>query len=54
MKAAVDELYQDHKNILPRQEVLFALANTEELMSVGEWMRVFADHTNLTLDEGIP
>lgn len=52
MKTAVDNLYQEHKNLLPRQEVIFALANTEELMTIEEWLATYDSHTDLILDEG--
>ena len=50
MKLAIDDLYNEHKNLFPRQELVIALANTELLMTIQEWLETYDGHTNLVLD----
>jgi hypothetical protein len=39
--------------VTARQEVIFALANTQELMSIEEWLKVYDEHVDLVLDEDL-
>jgi hypothetical protein len=52
LKQALDELYNNYKSLIPRQDMLVSLAKTEDILNLEEWISTHDEFQPIVLDSG--
>ncbi len=52
MKSALDDLVVKFKEMIPKQEMIYALTNSSEVLSINEWVDFFDGITPVVADNG--